>query len=128
MNKFTIFILTVLIATVHTTAPSYNEIFTVDELTPERQSESSAKTSIFQKKDLYTLEYEYKMTKFSQMANLLHEFDALNIKFKLEVSFALGTIHQNKYREMNLNSDINNSGSFFALRIQKSEDLTLAKA
>lgn len=93
MDKYTILLLNFLFAVVISSAPTYNETFTVDELTPESAPNSEVKTSIFQKKDLLTLEYNYRMTKYSQMANLLHQFDTLNLKFTLEVSFALGTIH-----------------------------------
>lgn len=124
----TIFILTNVPHILLSLAPSYNETFTVDELTPEKSSDSKIKTSTFQKKDLYTIEYQYKMTPYSTMANVLQQLDTLKIKFKLEISFSLGSIHQSKYKNLSLNPDVNNHGSFFALRIRKEQGLSMELA
>jgi uncharacterized protein YoxC len=78
----TVFILcTFLVQRVHPIAPSYDETFTLQELTPERHAENGTKTSIFQKYNLLTLDTRFKMTKFSQMATLVQQLDYSGIKF-----------------------------------------------
>lgn len=59
------------------------------------------------------------------MAAVAEEIQDYGIQFKLEVSFSLGSLEQERYIRQNLVDNIPPSGSFFLLRITKDPSLTL---